>query len=425
MPLILAVTLAAGAVSAGCSGGGGGGEQAAASANADEGVALDVNDVSFLFSLASPQPELLTLESAGKGGPLMTEEGFRAMMARAPGSDGGAGTFVPQGRADWRVVAARVDDCAKLKAADAGCVPQLRLIAQPFQFPNQAEDHALHLVYNLDEPGFAALLDDVVALKKASSVPTNGVPLGVHPAMRAEGPAGPFATRLKQVIAKHVGQPNLFAVAAMFTTTDPRDGVLWNFSNAAFVNGAVVSPPLPCTIAGTDRVTVVSGGASNTLRPATSTCADDLDLLVQSHGSGDFFNATPDAQAAAVSAQLRADNPALNGFGDLKCSTCHVGSRALARAKGVEFLEPGADQDPGRFVPAAGVTAAFRSGRRDPSSTTPDNASDLTGFYEVRAFGYLGAVPSYTTRTVNETAVVVDALNKKLAAQPAPAPSGG
>jgi hypothetical protein len=35
----------------------------------------------------------------------------------------------------------------------------------------------------------------------------------------------------------------------------------------------------------------------------------------------------------------------------------------------------------------------------------------------LRAFGYSALTPSYTMRTVNETAFVVDALNEKLAAK--------
>jgi hypothetical protein len=392
-------------------------------ANADEGVRLDVNDVSFLFPLVDPQgapqeAELLALRSPGAGGALLDEASFAAVAA---------GVARPGDRAfpaydSWRVVAARVDDCAKRQAADAACVPQLRLIVQPVDAGQTfAQDQALHLVYNLPPADFDGLLDELVALKRAASVPTDGAPLHVHPAMRAEGAAGPFATGLKRAISARVGPANLFAVAVMFTTV--KMGVFeWRFANGVFQNGAFVQPPLPCTDPARTSMSVFGTGFFNSIN-APALCGDLLNEMVDSHPGGKFLLKTPEEQQPAIDAQLRADNPDSAAFGDARCLECHVGQRALARVKGPSFIEPGFDQNPNRFVPPEGVTTTFRSGRLDPNSPVPDSPIDAAGPYEVRAFGYLSGTPSYTVRALNETALVASSLTKRLAERPAPAPA--
>jgi hypothetical protein len=428
--LVLVGALGAGA----CGSSGGGGEQSVA--NADEGVTLDMNDVSLLFPLADPQglpqsDELLSVRAPGKGGPLLSDEAFQAVLGAAllPGDRPLVQiATVPVSFGDpsnWKVVGVRADDCAKLRADAPGCIPQLRLVAQLLERQaDAAQDQTLHLVYNLAPADFDELVADLLALKASSSVPTNGAPLGVHPAMAAEGAAGPFAAALKGVIAKHVGQPNLFAVAAMLTLRngDPR-GTEWRFSNGVFQNGTFVQPPLPCVDPSLKSVSVFGSGLSNALS-APPTCADAVNEMVDSHAGGAFLQRTPEEQQAAVDAQLRTENPNVTQFQQSTCLGCHVGGRALARVKGFEFLEAGFDQNPNRFVPEAGIATAFRSGRRDPNQAEPDDSFDLNGPYEVRAFGYLSDLPSYTMRTVNETAHVVAALNKRLAeTPPAPGPA--
>jgi hypothetical protein len=400
-----------------------GGESAGprqAVANANEGTRLDVNDVSFLFPLVDPQgapqeADLLTLRSPGVGGVLLEESALAAVAS---------GVSRPGDRAfpaydSWRVVSARVDDCAKLKIEDATCIPQLRLIVQPIS-PGQttAEDQTLHLVYNIPPAEFDGLLDELVALKKSSSVPTDGVPLHVHPAMRAEGAAGPFAAGLKRTITAHVGQANLFAVAIMFTVVK-MSVFEWRFANGVFRDGAFIQPPLPCTDPARKSMSMFGSGFFNSLN-APSLCGDQLNDMIASHPGGKFLSLTPEEQQPAVDAQLRDENPELVAFGNARCFACHVGHRALARVKGIPFLEPGFDQNPNRFVPPEGVTTSFRSGRRDPNSPDPDSPIDVTGPYEVRAFGYLNGTPSYSVRALNETAMVAGSLTKRLAERPAP-----
>jgi hypothetical protein len=424
-----AVAMVLGVVACGPGGGDGGERQAAA--NADEGAALDVNDVSLLFPLVDAQgvaqeANLLSLRSPGLGGPLLSDDTFAAVLASAAQPDDPAFAFTDPGA--WKVVGVRADDCAKLRADDAACVPQLRLIAQPVAAGTAAaQDQALHLVFNVPAADFDALVDGLVALKKSSGVPTNGVPLGVHPAMAVEGAAGPFATGLKRLVAEHAGPANLFAVASMLTVRVRSNAPTeWRFSNGVLREGAFVRAPLPCVDPAEPSVSVFGSAnpSFSNFLSAPAVCADDLDAMIESHPGDAFPRLTPAEQQPAVDAQLRADDPTRRAFAELRCPTCHAGDRALARVRGAEFLEAGFDQNPNRFVPPEGVTAAFRSGRLDPNQATPDNAFDITGPYEVRAFGYFSTLPSYTMRTVNETALVVDALNKKLAARPAPTPGG-
>jgi hypothetical protein len=420
---VLASSVLLAAVAIGACGGGDAPEQRAATANADEGVALDVNDVSLLFPL--PQNEgqlggLLSINAPGAGGPLLGDENFRAVLALA--EKPGDSPFPHSDPAKWKVVGARVDDCAKLRADDAGCIPQLRLIAQPVEaaVSSRGLDQAIHLVYNLAPASFDGLVDGLVALKKAASVRTNGVPLHVHPTMRAEGLDGPFATGLKRLIAENVGPQNLFATAVMLTrqSSFAPQAVEWRFASGVVRDGAVVRAPLGCAPPDAKTIDVIGGaqgGLFNRVLPA-ATCADNVDDIVQSHRNAQapFFQKPAAEQQERVDAALRIENPLETALADTHCAGCHVGSRALVRAKGVNFLASDVDQNPNRFAPAPGITTTFRSGRADPNAANPDDLNDISGPYEVRAFGYLNGLPSYTMRTVNESAHVVEALNKKL-----------
>jgi hypothetical protein len=385
-------------------------------------ASFDVNDVSFLFPVVDAQgvarpDDLLSIQAPGKGGPLLSEEHLAAAVALVPDTSlAHPRSPVPSAGAGWKVVGARVDDCAKFKVADEQCTPQLRLVAQP----NGTDDHALHLIYNLAPAELDAVVAELVALKASSSVPTNGAPLYVHPAMRAEGAAGPFATRLKQLITAHAGPENLFAVATMFTV-GRGETLEWRFANLVPRDGTLVSAPAPCVVEPNAGVTFEKtiGTPMNRISPAL-TCQDDLDdLLFTTDERLPFFKLTPEEQQAAIDGQLRADNPDLRAFQEQGCPTCHNGTHALQRVRGTAFVEGGFDQNPNRFVAAPGVTTAYRSHTSDPAER--DDAVRLNDFmWDVRAFGYNVTRPSFTMRVVNESARVADSLNRRLAAKPAP-----
>lgn len=146
---------------------------------------------------------------------------------------------------NWRIVSARMDLCAGAhndKAAQ--CDVEFRLIAQPWgdfapqppvngqvppltTQPGQRGPHLFdvtaHLLYKIgtlelatgkikDESGKVvanadAIVKDLQALKAASTVSTNGKPLGVHPGFKAEAGAGsgPFGTAMLNLIRKYTG----------------------------------------------------------------------------------------------------------------------------------------------------------------------------------------------------------------------------
>jgi hypothetical protein len=392
---------------------------ASANQTAAAAVTLDVNDVSLLFPLPTRRADLaqlLSINAQGAGGPLLSDANFRALVGFETPSDDP--TFKANDPKAWKVVGVRVDPCAQT-APGAACQPQLRLITQPVTFEGGRAgtlDHAIHLVYNLTPDAFSSLAADLVALKQAAGASTNGAPLGVHPAMRAEGLGGPFAKGLKQLIGKHAGPANLAGAAVMLTLNAGE----WRFAISAARDGALVQLQPPCADASRRTISMrgTTGFVGNFIDRVEppATCADNVNEIILSNpgpGGGAFLQKSAAEQQPFVDAALRVDNPRTHTAFTTDCVSCHVASRSLARVKGEAFLSAFDDGNANRFVPAAGVTMTFASGRLDPADASP--ASDPIGPYNVRSFGYQDELPSYTARALNETAFVVEQMNAALA----------
>src|SRR5262249_17418528 len=99
---------------------------------------LDVNDVSILFPLPKKQTDaslLLSLDASGPNGPLLAKDAFAELLSFAHPEDDK--TFAENhfdDPANWRIVAMRVEACAKLDPKAAACATQVRLVAQPVMF---------------------------------------------------------------------------------------------------------------------------------------------------------------------------------------------------------------------------------------------------------------------------------------------------
>lgn len=372
---------------------------------------FDVNDVSLLFPLPSKPrdiPLLLGLDASGQHGPLLSTEKFKKLLSYAMPDANEDPTFHQRGFDDpntWRVVAVRVDPCAKTSVDSSECHVQLRLVTQAVVAEGSsvsAEDQAIHLIYELPATEASGLVADLVALKKSSGdIKTAGKPLGVHPAMKAQGLTGAFTKRLEAFVLKYAGEQRLPFATVMLTL----NAGTWRFaqgqndSDGGFhQQGVPFSSDQTITFRGTTGT--VGNFILSVEPPATS--ADNVNVLVDSSKGvgppGRFWKLTPSEQEAAVQAALRIDNPLKNTPSTTDCVSCHQASRGLVRVKGVGFLNA-ADRDENRYIAPSGLTTKFAA---DPSS----------GEYTLRGFGYLHRTVVYTQGVVNSSANVVATIRR-------------
>lgn len=391
-PLALALALAAcgaGGLPDGGTGGGTGGGGAS-----DGG--LDLNDVSFLFPLPPPGREALLpgLSEAGPKGPLLP----RALFDGLPVIVEGAQPDALYARA--RVVSVRVDPCFPGSAPPAppSCLKQVRLVVQPVLFGGAdagfvetTEDATLHLFYTLDDASFTEVHRALWALKALAGTATDGAPLDTHPVMRREGLEGPYATRLKQLVADACGAQSLSRVAFMSVA---RFGNAWRFGAFDVVNGALAADPIP-RLNGLTAQNVQEFGSMEFRNGALlpSPPGDDLDVLL----SESAMRLTDERTLGkALTSALRIEHPERSSPKTIDCGSCHVASRARRNAEAR------------RMVDNTGHPDAFHAAPRFDLARVDGAGDDPAA---LRAFGYFGPKSALSQRTINESAAVAEALS--------------
>lgn len=209
-----------------------------------EDLSLDVNDVSFLWPVPNSEAALEKLISSDEitdsGDQLWPQNVFETIINQAEKVAIGNSSidFGPSLREKfkqsetWKIASVRIDPCApgseKKFTDDFGCMPQIRLIAQPVTETAggpKVHDLAAHLVFSFIEPGlppftpdtdkFKDIVNDLRSLKTdllADGILTEGE-LSIHPGLQGQNPN--FEDKLKAFIKKHVSEKRLFAVAFM------------------------------------------------------------------------------------------------------------------------------------------------------------------------------------------------------------------
>lgn len=356
---------------------------------------LDLNDVSFLYPLPPPGQEstLLHVSAAGALGALLPRRHYDALPELVAEVD--AGALYPL----LRVVSARVDPCFPGAAPPAppSCVKQLRLVAQPVLaggedagFATTTHDATVHLFYALSDAAFAEVHRELWRLHDVAGAATRGRPLSVHPVMRAEGLEGPYAQALNQLILAHAGQQNLTRVAFMAVNAQ---GFAWTFGAANLDGGALVDDVIPRLDTSTRQAVQEQGTAefrAGLLLPAPRN--DELVVLLSERElrlTDDF------TLGEALSSALQLEHPHRLSPKTADCASCHVASRARRNAEQRRGVDN--SQHPDLFK-----AARFDLRRLDGAGDDP---------HALRAFGYFGPRSALSQRTINESAVVADALS--------------
>jgi hypothetical protein len=351
---------------------------------------LDLNDVSWLLPLPAPADHglLLGLSAEGSKGPLLPRRHYDALPGLVSTEDAAA-LF-----AKFRVVSVRIDPCFP-KEATSGCIQQIRLVAQPLivdAFKTTTEDGTIHLFYELTDADFVSARAALAELKRLAAGATDGKPLDVHPVMRAEGLAGPYATTLHALVTRLCGEQNLTRVA--FMSLQQAD-VAWRFGAFNVQNGALVADTIPRLTNLTQQGVQEFGNTefrSGQLQPAAS--GDDLVVLLS---ESEMRLTDARTLGRAVTSALRIEHPARSNPKTVDCASCHVASRALRNAREQRMIDTSTHVD--QYV----GNPRFDLRRLDGAGDDPR---------AMRAFGYFKDQSALSQRTINESAEVAEALSR-------------
>ncbi|MCE9573395.1 MAG: hypothetical protein K8W52_09575 [Deltaproteobacteria bacterium] len=358
--------------------------------------AVGLNDVSVLFPLPPTidEPAQLSLASAGKGGPLLTEARFAAIPVFADNP-------LPERAYDrWRIVAARIDPCfpdlAVLVSNPAACRRQLRLVAQPLGADVSGvtvEDASIHLLYDLAPADFDALATAWLAVGNDQTHDPRTT-LGIHPVIANEGLAGPTATTLRGLVTTYAGEGTL----SQFTFVEGR-GVAWEFGGMRVDGAGQNALPIHGIEDASGQVTASDTNGVFSVSPASAEARamDPLAGEVSGGGIGGgtvTLTASADAITAALRTTLTIDDPTTLNADTVDCAACHLATRARERARTL-----GASSD---GLPRFAIDGFDLS--------LGDLGSAAASPQQQRAFGYNGRVAMWNQRVINESAAVADVL---------------
>ncbi len=359
-----------------------------------------LNDVTILYPLPESSGEmnwLLAPQEAGLGGPLLPAK----YWSRVPPIHQGENTA--QTYRNLRVVAVRIDPCFKYRG---DCLAQIRFVWQPIgravygsasPFGLEAKDAAVHTFYTLDPDTFQQFLDEYDSLRRASRRIEPNVPLQVHPVIAREGLGGAFSTGLRKLLLKVCGEKTLWRVTSMSTLVG---GDKWSFTGFNIQESKPVNILIPRTgsaSAQTFSVSLVSDReySNGQIAPAPAG-EDNLNVLLQDSRS--LAGRDADTLRRLGESVARIENPGIHSPETLDCVSCHstqvAGSLLFTR---INWLK----NDPQI------LQHVYRS-----ASSLLNLAATQAMPRVFRALGYFEKVPVLSRRVINETAAVVERLNK-------------
>lgn len=364
-------------------------------------VQWGMNDATLIYPLPYyPQEvgQLISPQFGGPGGPLLPLKYF----LKLPAINQGEAKLVTY--QNLRVVAVRFDPCFSFRGE---CLPQVRLVWQPINKSAygsttrlgllEAKDAAIHSLHTLDAASFEALLGEYGGLRKSRGWDLSNEPLQIHPVMAKQGLDGPFAKAFKELLAKYVGERNLWRLTAMSTFVGSD---LWAFQGLNIREGTAQDIAIPRTQGATRQQFALSSLTQNDYSNGQISPApmgiDNLSPLLRN--SRLLSAANPAALKALGTSVARIENPNVHTPETLDCVSCHTAHAAgSVLFKRFSWLK----DDPKR------IEESFQS-----SSPLQDVGLQQAGTQILRALGYFERQLVLSRRVINETARVVERLNK-------------
>jgi hypothetical protein len=352
--------------------------------------------------------------------------------------------LTPTSYSSLRLVAMRLDPCFGGSDAQAStCEAQVRVIFQPI-VPDAtgkgflALDAATHVFFKLSKAELLTFTKAIVALRDASGGYTEG-PLGPHPLLVKEGLGGAFGKGLSQLVTQTLGASRISRVTVFARMNKNQDGVSeenqlfdWRF---AVVDGAGTplkpknieqAMPFQGLVTRGDARAASPGnppppppppppsqyGSPSFNTPGPTSTPPETESLVKGEAglekddadklplpTTDELGTTVDnpLEIAVLRTSLRMENPLAHTPDTTDCASCHLAQPLRARGEGL-----------GMKVAAFGDL--FTGTKRSLDSASPKT----TNLRNLHAFSYVGKEFAVNQRTVNESALVADALELAL-----------
>lgn len=308
---------------------------------------------------------------------------------------------------DLRLVGFRVDPCFAEGLGPFKCRAQVRMVWQPVRVKTferdgvtqkyvGADDAAMHTFYELNRDEFEVLLSKMVGMKKRSGQAKDR-PLLVHPVLAKEGLTGPYFKELWNLVLAFTGENRMSRVTFMQVSAGEN---MWVFGGFDLASGKLVEMEIP-------RVSKMKSQAflNNSLpRPFWFNGGifpepqDEENLNILTRDSRKLTQADEESVIAAVKAAVRFENPNKHNPGTVDCVSCHV-----AQAARIWSMR----QFPWLMLDQVHKDEFFVF-NRDLTNTSPMQPHTNV----VRAFGYFENRPIVAQRTINESAAVIDYLEK-------------
>jgi hypothetical protein len=356
----------------------------------------DLNDVSYLMPLPHQvgTDKLLRLEDSARGGNLLP----RTLLAAIPPL---TVTMTDQQAEDaLRVIAVRLDPCFPLPTP-LSCQRQIRMVWQPLEVGRkqqvQTVDAALHSFYVLSDDEFNKLLKEISNWKIKYPVPTEGLPLQVHPAWGAEKDHSPALQEFNKIILKYAGLENLTRVTAMVLRGA---GDMWAFQGFEMNDGKLQLAKIPRVQNGSQAFINLAVPADHFLRGQISPepkSEDSINLIIRNSQRLEEGNEA--LIRKEVQAALRIENPKFFNPENMDCVSCHVAQPAR------EWTQ--------RKRSDIGISDLFQNFGYQNSKYNLKNKTQILGNTQIiRAFGYFGHEVSISQRVINESAEVADLVNQ-------------
>ncbi|MDB4939446.1 MAG: hypothetical protein JWP87_6418 [Labilithrix sp.] len=349
---------------------------------------LGLNDVSVLLPIpSSPASKgLLGPTTAGAKGALLPQ----AVYDKIPKF--GVEPVEGLDYARMRAVGIRFDGCFP---GPAGCEAQIRIVMQPISDQHETLDSAIHLFYRLTDE---ELPDLVIGLRqlRALAPEVKDAPLDIHAGLVAQGMTGEYGTALNELVLRYAGADSLRRMT--FFLRSPSINEFWmlgGFNRTAA--GAMTPLDIVGVGKGNQRVDRLDAAATSKGYSYQFTPEGNMpETLTPLMSSEVAKTSSADDRLRTLAAVARLENPKKYGPDQLPCAGCHVSTVVAAFTK----RDHGLDMTslPDAFTSTHDLTL------RGESATTPSS---------LRAFGYFGKVPMISQRVVNETAAVVDDLEKR------------
>jgi hypothetical protein len=362
------------------------------------------------ISIGLPLAQLGPIESTTMGhyGELLPARHITRMLQHL-----GAKTFDsqqnPTGAPEALVATAiRIDPCFGPPdvSVQGKCDHQVRIVFQPVYMRDGsplAGDAGVHAFYAVSSSQLDALVREIARAKGDAKYANE--PFGVHPLLARNGMTGAFGTALTQAVLKLVGDRRIIRITGYehehreIQTNPP--GVhdmesTWRFAQMKMGRGAPAGETTETTgldgAGSSEEEGEYRGGASGEDTGNDGWCWLGND---ETRTPDSLYMLNQISQTLAIRA-ARIENPSTHTPDTVDCGSCHI---AQATRHQFEHLAP--------------LEAKRESFVVDPTLNLRAT-TEKRSYSNIHAFSYFGRTFTANQRTVNETAVVVGSLNKRL-----------